>query len=221
MKKAARSILLILAAVLGTGALTLVGSYFAIPALFPDIAPPNKTESSKTTATPDTTNQMVSDSLEVNVDTTAGPDQGEVIARLRDSVALLQEQAETMSDRIETLEGQKDSIASVASDLQAEKMEVQRLSGALTEMRRRNLQDLLKEVDMDVLRRLYKETSGRAQTRLLRSMPPAMAGRFVNDVVRGKSAATSTPGGSGPEDPQADTTRADSTTDTATEPTGR
>jgi hypothetical protein len=61
------------------------------------------------------------------------------------------------------------------------------------EMRRRNLGNLLTDVDMSVLKKLYQETTGQARTRLLQSMAPAQAAKFVNQVVEAGSTSASRP----------------------------
>lgn len=111
-----------------------------------------------------------------------------LVEALRDSVQTLtrrlqEAKTETMSAREEAKTLRKQLATAKDQSLKASE-----LSSALLDMRRRELTALLKKVNMSVLEKLYKRASGRSRTRLLQSMAPKRAARFVNKVVEGEAA---------------------------------
>jgi hypothetical protein len=112
--------------------------------------------------------------------------EGEQLQALQDSIA-------TLNRRLQDTRTAADSLRAKLADAEAEQAQVNELSNALMEMRRRNLGNLLKDVDMSVLKKLYQETTGQARTRLLQSMAPAQAAKFVNQVVEAGSTSASLP----------------------------
>jgi hypothetical protein len=111
---------------------------------------------------------------------------GEQLQALQDSIA-------TLNRRLQDTRTAADTLRAKLADAEAEQAKVNELSNALMEMRRRNLGNLLTDVDMSVLKKLYQETTGQARTRLLQSMAPAQAAKFVNQVVEADSTSASLP----------------------------
>lgn len=116
---------------------------------------------------------------------TARPDTTEaaVAQTLRDSLRTLRRRLRQKKEEARTLQTETDSLRKKLAAADAERAKVNELSDALMDMRRRGLTNLLKEVNMSVLKKLYQQTSGTARTRLLRSMAPPRAAQFVNQVV--------------------------------------
>ncbi|MFB6273785.1 MAG: hypothetical protein ABEL51_12905 [Salinibacter sp.] len=120
-----------------------------------------------------------------------GSTNASVVRALRDSIRSLQSRLRTVQQTADTL---RDRTARLRQKLAAaadERAKVNELSDALMDMRRRGLSNLLQDVDMRVLRKLYQETTGGARTRLLQSMDPARAAKFVNQVVEEEAADSS------------------------------
>jgi chromosome segregation ATPase len=109
---------------------------------------------------------------------------------LRDSIDALRRRLQETQKRTDTLRMETATLRKDTASLrqklaaaQTERAKVNELSGALMDMRRRNLSNLLQGVDMRVLKKLYQETTGQARTRLLQAMASDQAAQFVNQVV--------------------------------------
>lgn len=137
-------------------------------------------ESSASTEEPSTSAEKSSASAE-----TTRPDTTDaaVAQALRDSLQTLRRRLRQKKEEARTLQTETDSLRKKLAAADAEAVKVNKLSGALMDMRRRGLTNLLKEVNMSVLKKLYQQTTGTARTRLLQSMDPARAAQFVNQVV--------------------------------------
>ena len=114
------------------------------------------------------------------------PSETEQLRILRDSI-------DTLHRRLRATRDTTDTLRTQLADIEADQAKVNELSSALMDMRRRKLGNLLEDVDMSVLRRLYKETSGRARTRLLQALAPTQAAQFVNQVVEEGDESASAP----------------------------
>lgn len=111
-----------------------------------------------------------------------------VAQALRDSLETLRRRLRRTREEADTLREETKTLREKLADAEAERAKVDELSDALLDMRRRGLTNLLRDVDMSVLEKLYQQTSGKARTRLLQSMDPARGAQFVNQVVEGKTA---------------------------------
>lgn len=105
-----------------------------------------------------------------------GGSEEEQLQALRDSI-------DTLNRRLQATRDTTDTLRTKLAAIEADQAKVNELSNALMDMRRRNLSNLLTDVEMSVLKRLYQETAGRARTRLLQALAPAQAAQFVNQVV--------------------------------------
>lgn len=110
-----------------------------------------------------------------------------LVRALRDSIQSLQKRLRRVRQDADSLRKDTTMLRQELATAAAERAKVNELSNALMDMRRRELSNLLREVDMGVLQKLYEETTGSARTRLLQSMEPARAAQFVNSVVDGQS----------------------------------
>lgn len=200
-RSAVTSILVIVGAALGTALVALLGAYIALPMIAPHVA--SEAESgAPAPAPPDSTIGPGADSsnapssmttaAQAPADTAAGDvsDSGATKA-LQDSLETLQRRLRRTREEADTLREEAEMLREKLAAAQADRVKVEELSDALLDMRRRGLTNLLRDVEMSVLEKLYQQTSGRARTRLLRAMAPARAAQFVNQVVEGDTVETS------------------------------
>ncbi len=199
------SISVIAAAALGAALVGVLGAYVVLPEVAPSVAADGSARDSTkqaVSARDSTADQMSEPASGAMGDSTA---QGEMTEARGDEKRManeespmaedttgssaeerlraLQDSIDTLNRRLQDTQETADTLRSNLADADAEQAKVNELSDALMEMRQRNLGNLLKDVDMSVLKKLYNETSGGARTRLLQSMPPAQAAQFVNQVV--------------------------------------
>jgi septal ring factor EnvC (AmiA/AmiB activator) len=181
---------------LGSATVGLLGTYYALPDPSAEMASeasggqvPTSPDSLATkTLGRDSTTQKASMSREEGSNTAKSdaPSETEQLRILRDSI-------DTLHRRLRATRDTTDTLRTQLADIEADQAKVNELSSALMDMRRRKLGNLLEDVDMSVLRRLYKETSGRARTRLLQALAPTQAAQFVNQVVEEGDESASAP----------------------------
>lgn len=212
------SISIIASAALGAALLGVLGTYLVLPEVAPSTAMTDTADGQAASAQDSTArrgaaqdsarqsvaNGQADSTAEGGMTTTEGSSQatggeemsatggtddssdGEQLQALQDSIA-------TLNRRLQDTRTAADTLRAKLADAEAEQAKVNELSNALMEMRRRNLGNLLTDVDMSVLKKLYQETTGQARTRLLQSMAPAQAAKFVNQVVEAGSTSASRP----------------------------
>lgn len=194
-----KHMLTIAGATVATFVVVLVGAYVAMPTIAPEVA-----AQADSLAAADTTSEgdptIASNGSAAGADSLAlaGADparaaagdsvalprsDADVIAALRDSVRRLNQQLTEAHETTQTLQEEAESLQSQLAEATNQNVKANELSSALLKMERRELAALLKEVDMSVLARLYKEASRRSRTRLLQAIPPDRAARFVNEFV--------------------------------------
>lgn len=189
------SISIIVGVALGAAVVGVLGAYVVLPKVAPsveaDASAPDSTR--RVASASDSTASRAAGGAPGRMDTTsrersnpgaASDSSARQLQALRDSI-------DALNRRLQTVQETADTLRSRLADADAEKEKVNELGDALMEMRRRNLGNLLKDVDMGVLRKLYQETSGQARTRLLQSMTPKQAAQFVNQVVEETPPSTS------------------------------
>lgn len=108
-----------------------------------------------------------------------------------DQLQALRDSIDTLNRRLQTTRDTTDTLRSKLTEIETDQAKVNELSDALMDMQKRNLGNLLQDVEMSVLKRLYQETAGRARTRLLQSLAPAQAAKFVNQVVEDPDSSSS------------------------------
>lgn len=198
------SVSIIGGAALGAALIGVLGAYVVLPEVAPSVATTDSSSAQVASVSDSTAGQAPTAELgapkmdSMQTDSAAGQQEEtrEGTSAPRDTTADMQIQA--LRDSIDTLNGRlaetketTDTLRSKLADADAEQAKVNELSDALMEMRQRNLGNLLKDVDMSVLKTLYRETSGQARTRLLQSMAPGKAAQFVNQVVEGGAKSSS------------------------------
>lgn len=119
------------------------------------------------------------------------PSETTVAQALRDSLRTLHRRLRQTKEEANALRKEMKTLREKLAAADAERAKVNELSDALMDMRRRPLTNLLKEVNMSVLKKLYQQTTGKSRTRLLQSMAPARAAKFVNQVVEGGASVSS------------------------------
>jgi DNA anti-recombination protein RmuC len=186
-------------AALATFAVAIVGAYFALPMVAPDMVAQHTADSTAASAA-DTTvaaapaEAAQADSLLARSDSSqAAPSASAVARALRDSLQTLKEQLRTTQENADALQKETETLRQQLATAKNERVKAEELSSALLKMERRELTALLEEVEMSVLRQLYREASGRSRTRLLQSMSPNRAAQFVNQLVQGPSSQPQSP----------------------------
>jgi len=204
--------LLLAGATLGTFVVALLGAYMLLPSIAPNAigtapdslsaAGPDTTQGQAVQDTSTTTSatQSVSDSTAVS-DSTGK--RARLVRRLRDSLTVvgrLQDSLRTLQERLRTTEQEASTLRNRVSSLEGREAKVGELKNALLDMGQRELATVLANVDMRVLGELYRRTSGRSRTQLLRAMSAERTAQFVNQVI-----------GANDDTARDDTTDADST----------
>lgn len=172
-----KNVLLLAAAVLSAFAVGLAVTYFALPTL----APGRVAQADSLAAATDTAAALAT---KAHGDSTATrADSSPAERPLRDSLLKVEERLRQATGEAAVLRAQTETLRNQLSAVQSRRMNAGEIGSALAKMEEDELNALLREVDLQVLEQLYREASGRARTRLLRSMSPARAARFVNRLV--------------------------------------
>ena len=189
--------LIAVGAALAAFAVALIGAYFAIPMVAPDVAAQARSADSLATAAGSTLSSEAEGATALAAapaDTSSaapGTAAAAVTKALRDSLQIVQQRLEEVQAATNTLRQEEQALREQLSEAEDARVQVDELGSALLKMEERELNALLKEVDMSVLKQLYREASGRARTRLLQAMSPARAARFVNQMVEGPTSPSS------------------------------
>lgn len=197
------SISIIAGTALGAALIGVLGVYVALPKVAPSMATTDASgkqaaPAGDSTASPASVADSVGQSSAAeagqaaptarggSTGTQAGPPSAGAAAgdsSMGTRLQALQDSISTLNRRLQDTRKAADTLRSEMAQANTAQEKVDKLSDALMEMRRRNLGSLLKKVDMKVLKRLYRQSSGDARTRLLQSMAPDQAAQFVNQVV--------------------------------------
>jgi hypothetical protein len=111
---------------------------------------------------------------------------------LKDSLASMRQRIQTLHTENQSLRRQLDEARKSTQTRATRASDVAGLTETLTKLDDKELRPILQQLDGDVLEQLYKSTSGRTQARLLKAMPADRAAGFVQNLVRGTSAAGTT-----------------------------
>ncbi len=113
------------------------------------------------------------------------PTPQEIIQTLTDSINVsnniirdLEADTSSLADRITELLAEVD-------ELSEKDFEATELSQSLAKLDAKQLGNILAGLDLDIIELLYQKASGRERTRLLESMSPEQAARFVQTLVKG------------------------------------
>jgi len=105
-----------------------------------------------------------------------------------DSIAALRADLRDEMRAQEALEQELATLRSEVTDLRARRDDMTELSATLARIDDRQLAPILRELDMASLEVLYAESTGRNRTRLLQAMPAERAARFINERISGTDA---------------------------------
>jgi len=198
-------------ALLATGAsliafaVGLIGAFFLLPMVAPDVADELLTPPDSTAMPADSLRLADGDSLardparalldSLAHDSTAVLDstllqalEPDMVTLHEDSIAALRADLRDKMRAQEALEQELALLRSEVTDLRARKDDMTELSATLTRIDDRQLAPILRELDMASLEVLYAESTGRNRTRLLQAMPAERAARFINERVSGADA---------------------------------
>jgi septal ring factor EnvC (AmiA/AmiB activator) len=186
---------IILGSALAAFAVAVVGALFVLPMVAPNAVSDLSADSTQAADSTALASASPADSLGgVSADSSRSrADSASTLAALRDSLSTLRDQLESTQATTTSLRSQTDSLRSALAAAETQQVQTEDLSSALLNMERRELAALLGKVEMDVLRTLYGEATGRSRTRLLQAMTPDRAAQFVNQMVVG---STTTPSAS-------------------------
>ncbi|NBB99892.1 MAG: hypothetical protein GVY15_03405 [Bacteroidetes bacterium] len=186
-------------------AVGLIGAFFLLPMVAPDVADELLNPPDSTAMPADSLHLANGDSLARNParalldslahDSTAVLDstllqalEPDMVTLHEDSIAALRADLRDKMRAQEALEQELALLRSEVTDLRARKDDMTELSATLTRIDDRQLAPILRELDMASLKVLYAESTGRNRTRLLQAMPAERAARFINERVSGADA---------------------------------
>lgn len=174
-----------------------VAIYVAMPSLSPDTVV-------STRARLDSLGLIVSAPLEVAApaipeavapDSSAAPDSTalvealptpqEIIQTLKDSIHVTNNLIRSLEADTSALRAQMDGLMLQIDELSAKDFEATQLSQSLIKLDAKQLGNILAGLDLDIIELLYQKASARERTRLLESMSPDQAVRFVRTLVHG------------------------------------
>jgi len=178
--------LLLAGAALGTFVVALLGAYLLLPSIAPNAV--GTTADSLSASGPDTTRQAAParDTTATQPASDSTDNRARLVQRLRDSLTVvgkLQDSVRTLRERLRTAQKDAASLRRRVASLESREAKVGELKNALLDMGQRELATVLANVDMPVLAELYRRTSGRSRTQLLRAMSAERTARFVNQVI--------------------------------------
>ena len=123
-----------------------------------------------------------------------GSTPGEDGAAIQDSLALLHQRVEGLLREKGTLVEQVKALREQFETQQTQHAEAKELSATLAKLEDKELAGVVEQLDMGVLKILYKQASARNRARLLQAMRPQVAASFVNSLVQpGRAAVTPPP----------------------------
>lgn len=189
----------------------LVGTYFALPTVAPEVidqarqqtdsaarraaadsnpAPPDSTVTQAASAmrSPrDTLRALPNIPSDSRSQTPGSADtirsQMAMIEELQDSVAVLNDSLSMLQSKTHGLESNLAQLRQRVKSLESTRAKAAEISKTLSRLENRELRAVLKELDMEIYEVLYAESSGRTRTRLLQSMPPQKAARLVDRMI--------------------------------------
>ncbi|NBB73276.1 MAG: hypothetical protein GVY35_06280 [Bacteroidetes bacterium] len=174
--------------VIGVGLLaftvSLIGSYFAMPYIAPDIVAQSQPPDSVASDSLDQRAKLMAliDSLNSG-DPKALFAQQTTVNQLRDSLTTVHDSLSSVQSRTSTLQAQLDELQQRVSSLEATQAKAADISNTLTDLDLREMRAVLAPLNLSVYESLYAQTSGRNRTRLLQAIPPDKAARLVDRIV--------------------------------------
>ena len=201
-----KSILIAVGATLGAFVIALGGAYYVMPMVAPATVAQAQPDSLAASATADSTGKLAhaaakGEGLAVTEEASDSSRVGAIhkkVETLQDSLQALQAQLDQTREENTTLNEKTAMLRKRLSAAESSRAKADEMSSALVKMEKRELNALLKDVNMRVLEQLYREASGRARTRLLEAMAPARAARFVNQMVEAPASGLGQPSSTTP-----------------------
>ena len=200
-----KNVLIAVGATLGAFVIALGGAYYVMPMVAPATVAQAQPDSLAASATADSTGKSAHAAAkgEGLVVTQEAPDSSRVgaihrVEALQDSLQALQARLDQTREENTTLSEKAAMLRKQLSASESSRAKADEMSSALVKMEKRELNALLKDVNMHVLEQLYREASGRARTRLLQAMTPARAARFVNQMVEAPASGLGQPSSTTP-----------------------
>ncbi|MEX2400067.1 MAG: hypothetical protein WD423_04795 [Rhodothermales bacterium] len=176
--------------------LGIVGIYLAMPSLAPDRVDATRArldslgllQSGDSTfvgeALPDT---LRPDSSAVDsINTTAPPTPQDIIQGLQDSISVSNNLIRDLQADTTELRGRLGELLAQVDELTEKDIEATELSQSVTKLDAKQLGNILAGLDLNTVQLLYEKASARDRTKLLESMNPEQAARFVSTLVRGE-----------------------------------
>lgn len=181
-----------------------VGIYIAMPSLSPDKVDGTRVRldslgliarSESNLGAPDSPEtvspeSVPPDSFRSNItDSTALPEKlptpQEIIQTLKDSIKVSNNIIRDLKADTSSLTGRIRGLISQVEELSEKDFEATQLSQSLAKLDAKQLGNILAGLDLDIIELLYQKASARERTRLLESMSPEQAARFVQILVKG------------------------------------
>lgn len=165
--------------------LSLVGTYFAIPYIAPDIAAQAHRDGDSLAVPTQASQQQLMVLLD-SLNTSDPHDlfaQRAVVERLRDSLTTIHDSLDAVQNRSTTILMQIEELRERVSSLEEAQVKAAEISQTLSNLDEREMRAVLAPLDLDVYEALYAQTSGRKRTRLLQAMPPDKAAQLVDRIV--------------------------------------
>lgn len=161
--------------------ISMVGAYFAMPFVAPDVA---EQASARDSLAPDSLDEQAQlmallDSMNTD-DAEALFAEQATVRRLRDSLATLHD---SLQSRTTTLQAQLEALQQRVTTLEDTQAKAADISETLTDLDLREMRAVLAPLDLTIYEALYAQTAGRNRTRLLQAMPPDKAAQLVDRIV--------------------------------------
>lgn len=134
----------------------------------------------------DTTDAIAStDSTDSTTVTDALPTPQEIIQTLKDSIYVSNNLIQNLKADTSALSTRMHQLLAQIDVLTTKDFEATELSQSLIKLDAKQLGNILAGLELDIIELLYQKASARDRTRLLESMSPDQAARFVRTLVKG------------------------------------
>lgn len=128
------------------------------------------------------------------------PSAQDIIRGLRDSIAVSQSIIQSLTADTSTLSARVAELTDQVDELTQKDFEASELSKSLAKLDARQLGSILAGLEIESIEMIYEKASARDRTRLLESMSPEQAARFVRTLVQGPEPAPVEDEGAEPAD---------------------
>lgn len=167
-------------------ALSLAGTYLAMPYIAPDVVAQAQQENDSLAHDEAPLSQQRLMTMLDSLNTGNPQDlfaERAVVNRLRDSLLTMHDSLDAVQGRTSTIQMQLDELRQRISSLEDAQVKAAEISETLTDLDLREMRAVLAPLDLNIYEALYAQTTGRNRTRLLQAMPPDKAAELVDRVV--------------------------------------